>query len=179
MNIEPFVGMKPSVQVSSSALLINPGQQVVLNGRGASIFVWNADNGSVVNYTGPQLIVNPVQTTTYITTGSGLDLCNETASTTVFVSGDVVGVEEEPNDAQLSIYPNPGKELTIIIENKRIGPVKITLQSMTGQTHHTGDIQKTNSVLQHSVDVSRLPAGMYLISIDQVGSVIHRKWIKY
>ncbi|HRG09459.1 MAG TPA: M43 family zinc metalloprotease [Cyclobacteriaceae bacterium] len=178
MDIAPIVGMKPSVQVSSSALLVNPGQQVILNGRGASIFVWNADNGSVVNYTGPQLIVNPIQTTTYITTGSGLDLCNNTASTTIFVSGDVVGVEEEPIESQIKLYPNPGKALTVQIQNSKTGMVKIALQSITGQVHHSNTLQKSTDQLEYPLNVSELPAGMYIISVEQAGRTVHRKWIK-
>jgi PKD repeat protein len=178
MDIAPVVGMKPSVQVSSSALLVNPGQQVILNGRGASIFVWNADNGSVVNYTGPQLIVNPIQTTTYVTTGSGLDLCNNTASTTIFVSGDVVGVKEESVDTQVSFYPNPGKTLTVRIQNTKTGPVNVALLSTTGNTIHRSIIQKSTNELEHTIDVSGLALGLYLISVEQGDKKVYRKWIK-
>jgi len=178
MDIAPVVGMKPSVQVSSSALLVNPGQQVILNGRGASIFVWNADNGSVVNYTGPQLIVNPIQTTTYVTTGSGLDLCNNTASTTIFVSGDVVGVKEESVDTQVSFYPNPGKTLTVRIQNTKTGPVNVALLSTTGNTIHRNIIQKSTNELEHTIDVSGLALGLYLISVEQGDKKVYRKWIK-
>lgn len=178
MDIAPIVGMKPSVQVSSSALLVNPGQQVILNGRGASIFVWNADNGSVVNYTGPQLIVNPIQTTTYITTGSGLDLCNNTASTTIFVSGDVVGVKDESVDTQVSFYPNPGKTLAVRIQNTKTGSITIRLLSTTGNTFHSSIIQKSTNELEHTLDVSGIPTGMYILSIEQGGTKFYRKWIK-
>ncbi|MCW5912307.1 MAG: T9SS type A sorting domain-containing protein [Cyclobacteriaceae bacterium] len=178
MDIEPFVGMKPSVQVSSSALLVNPGQQVILNGRGASIFVWNADDGSVVNYTGPQLIVNPVQTTTYVTTGSGLELCNNTASTTIFVRDGVVGVEEEEPESQLSLYPNPGRELTVQIRNVKMGSVVITLQNLTGQVYQKRTVIKSGNQLDYAIDVSGMAAGMYILSVDQGGKIMHRKWIK-
>lgn len=178
MDIAPIVGMKPSVQVSSSALLVNPGQQVILNGKGASIFVWNADNGSVVNYTGPQLIVNPIQTTTYVTTGSGLDLCNDTASTTIFVSGDVVGVENEPIESQISMHPNPGKELTVNIRNGKIGSVIITVRNLAGQIQHKDSLTKSGEELTYVPDLNLIPAGMYVLSIEHAGRTSHHKWIK-
>ncbi|MGC3946626.1 MAG: hypothetical protein QM762_19240 [Chryseolinea sp.] len=91
--------------MSASKVLIYPGEQVVLNGQGASIFVWNADDGSVTNHTGPQLVVNPRQEVTYTTTGSGLDLCNNTATTTIYIRQDVVAVESDPENG-VSLSPN-------------------------------------------------------------------------
>jgi PKD repeat protein len=178
MDIAPIVGMKPSVQVSSSALLISPGQQVILNGRGASIFVWNANNGTVVNYTGPQLIVNPLQTTTYTTTGSGLELCDNTASTTIFVTGEVVGVGDDFLNSQISVYPNPGKTLSIKIQNSSPGLVNVSLKSITGIVLLDNSFQKSTENLELPLDVSGLPFGMYLISIKQDGEKIYTKWIK-
>lgn len=178
MDISPIVGMKPSVQVSSSALLVNPGQQVILNGKGASIFIWNADNGSVVNYTGPQLIVNPIQTTTYVTTGSGLDLCNNSATTTIYVRGGVVGVAEESVDTQVSYFPNPGKTLKVRIHNTIMGSINVGLLSTTGNTLLSNTIQKNDDELEHTIDVSELATGLYIISIDQGGKKVYRKWIK-
>ena len=102
MDIQPVVGMNPSVQVSASNTIVYPGQEVILNGRGASIFVWNADDGSVTGSTGPQLIVNPNETTTYTTTGSGLELCNNKANTTIYVSNQITGTEENHRNYSIS-----------------------------------------------------------------------------
>ena len=71
MDIVPIVGANPSVQVAASKQLIYPGEQVLLNGLGASIFVWDADDGSVTDFAGPQLAVNPTKQTTYTTTRLG------------------------------------------------------------------------------------------------------------
>ncbi|MBX2916467.1 MAG: PKD domain-containing protein [Cyclobacteriaceae bacterium] len=177
MDIEPVVGMKPSVQVSSSALLISPGQQVILNGRGASIFVWDADDGSVTNFTGPQLIVSPMQTTTYVTTGSGLELCNNTATTTIFVSGNVVGVAEKP-EAVLSVFPNPGNELIVSLRHSYSGPITITLRNLAGTLNRKTILFKTSEELSFPVDISGIAAGMYLITVEINGNTIHSKWVK-
>ncbi len=108
MDIQPLVGANPSVQLSASKLIVYPGEEVVLNGQGASIFVWDADDGSVQDFTGPQLVVNPTEQTTYTIVGSGLDLCNATASTTIYIRESVVGIEETSISGEVSLYPNPG-----------------------------------------------------------------------
>ena len=101
LNITAIVGVNPSVQVSASKLLVSPGEEVILNARGASIFVWNADDGSVQNYAGPQLIVHPSQTTTYTIAGSGLALCNNSATTTIYATGTITRIPE-PTTEDLS-----------------------------------------------------------------------------
>ncbi|MBN8575444.1 MAG: T9SS type A sorting domain-containing protein [Cytophagales bacterium] len=178
MNIEPFIGMKPSVQVSSSELLVNPGQQVVLNGKGASIFVWNASNGTVINFTGPQLIVNPLQTTTYVTTGSGLELCNNSASTTIYVRDGVVGVEDEPLAAQVSLYPNPGEQLTVKIQNTDTGLVTFTVRNLTGSVQQKIQLLKTSETVEIPIDVKELAPGIYIASVNQNGKTAFIKWVK-
>ncbi|MBX2896262.1 MAG: PKD domain-containing protein [Cyclobacteriaceae bacterium] len=178
MDIEPVVGMKPSVQVASSALLISPGQQVILNGRGASIFVWNADDGSVTNFTGPQLVVNPVQTTTYVTTGSGLELCNNTATTTIFVSGEVTGINEASRQS-FNLYPNPGKELIVALKNNYTGPVTIAVTNLAGLTSRKVVLFKAIEEMVTPVDVSDVATGMYLITVEMNAQTMHRKWVKH
>lgn len=179
MDIKTFVGMQPSVQVSSNKLLVNPGEEVVLNGKGASIFVWNADDGSVIEYTGPQLIVRPTQTTTYTTTGLGLELCYDEATTTVYVRDDVVGVEDVLEEKQLRVFPNPGiSELTIHVENMYTGPVEIRLLSLVGQQVTRQSEIKTERQFLKTIPVNGIQSGVYLIEIKLGTNRIIRKWVK-
>ncbi|MDZ7647606.1 MAG: hypothetical protein U5K54_10770 [Cytophagales bacterium] len=97
------------MQVSASKLLVYPGEEVILNGKGAGISVWNSDDGVVNNFAGPQLVVKPTKTTTYTTTGSGLPLCNTEAKTTIYIRDNVVGVKNEyrAEDIQFMRIPEP------------------------------------------------------------------------
>ena len=181
MNIQPMIGMKPSVQVAASKLLVYPGEEVVLNGRGASIFVWNATDGSVNNYAGPQLIAKPLRTTTYTALGSGLDLCNKSASTTIYVRDEVVAVEPDAFSSGISLYPNPGSnKLTVAIENNLQGSVTIQLLSVIGsEALPPVIIQKTEPRISNIFDTSSLTSGLYLLSVKQGGRTVVKKWIKY
>jgi hypothetical protein len=170
------------VQVSASKLIVNSGEEVILNGKGASIFVWSSDDGVVNNVAGPQLIVKPAKTTTYTATGSGLPLCNETATTTIYVYENIVGVEEEIFKEGVGLYPNPGTgKLNVVLENSYIGKVSIQLLSITGSSVTTPiNVWKYNSKLDVEVDNAlHLQSGVYLVKIKLGEKVVTKKWLKY
>ncbi|MBK5279890.1 MAG: T9SS type A sorting domain-containing protein, partial [Bacteroidia bacterium] len=181
MNIQPIIGMNPSVQISASKLLAYPGEEIVLNGRGASIFVWNAADGSVSNYAGPQLIAHPVETTTYTASGSGLELCNKAASTTIYVRDEITAIKEESFKTGIKIYPNPGtNKLTIEIENNLQGTITIQMLSMIGsEIINQVVVEKSETKIQRSIDASEISAGLYAIIVQQQGQTVVKKWIKY
>jgi hypothetical protein len=182
MDIKPMVGVNPSVQVSSSKLIVNPGEEVVLNGKGASIFIWNSDDGKINNVAGPQIIVTPTKTTTYTTTGSGLALCNETATTTIYVRENIVGIEEESLAEGISLYPNPGtSKLNVVLENSYTGSVSIQLHSVVGSLVTAPVVVwKQNKKIEVEIDNAfQLPSGVYLVKMKLGEKVITRKWLKH
>jgi PKD repeat protein len=181
MDIRPHVGVNPSVQVSASKLLVYPREKVTLNGKGASIFVWNSDDGSVSNFPGPQIVVTPTQTTMYTTTGSGLDLCDNTATTTIFVRQEgVVGTEPDRTFTSLSIYPNPGgNKLQIYFENSYRGQVEMQLTSILGnKVYAQRTAEKNSDAFDHSISTEVLPQGLYVMQIKLGKKTINRKWVK-
>ena len=179
MDINPIVGINPSVQVAASKQLVSPGQEVILNARGATVFVWNSDDGSVVNVPGPQIQVNPRKTTTYTISGSGLELCNSEASITIYASGSITGLEELA-DKNIKVYPNPGKEiLNVSLENTPIRDASLQLFSALGKAVGEPVIfEKQEASLSASVDTAHLPEGMYVIRIRSKESTLVRKWLK-
>ena len=181
MNIQPMIGMKPSVQVSASKLLVSAGEEVVLNGRGASIFVWNAADGTIKNYAGPQLIAHPFVTTTYTTNGSGLELCNKSATTTIYVRDEVTAVKTDSFAAGVSIFPNPGtNELNLLVDNYLQGSVSIQIMSVYGsEVVEPVTLYKSDSRISTSFNTTDLTAGIYLVAVKQAGQTVIKKWVKY
>jgi PKD repeat protein len=179
MNIQPLVGVNPSVQVSASKILVYPGEEVTLNGRGASIFVWTSDDGTIQNVIGPQIIVRPGKTTTYTTTGSGLDLCNKATKTTIYArEGAVTGIDKEATK-DLTIYPVPGSSsLTIAFANQNRGDVNVQIETVMGQALHKEQFAKNENQFTQTIDTSSLPTGMYIINIAIGDEKFTRKWIK-
>ncbi len=181
MNIQPIIGMRPSVQVSASKLIVYAGEEVILNGRGASIFVWSAADGSVSNFAGPQLIARPKSTTTYTASGSGLDLCNKAASTTIYVRDAVTAVETDVFAKGISLFPNPGTaKLSVVVENDMPGKITIQVLSLVGSEALTSvSLDKAEPKISQTFDTSELSAGVYLVAVKQGGRTITKKWIKY
>jgi PKD repeat protein len=179
LDIQPQVGINPSVQVGSSKTLIYPGEEVTLNGRGASIFVWNATDGSVSNVIGPQLIVRPDKTTTYITSGSGLELCNKTASTTIYIREGEVTEIGETLDNGLQLHPNPGTStLTVLLKNNARGIVSVQLKTILSQPIGQYDFLKDKNELSAIIDTSLLLPGVYITTVIIGEEKYHLRWIK-
>ena len=180
MDIEPTVGAKPSVQVSASKTLIYPGEEVRLNGQGASIFVWNADDGSVVDFAGPQLVVYPTKQTTYITEGSGLDLCETTAATTIYIRSDVVGVENDPSSSGVSLIPNPGTSaLNVDIDNDYRGAVVVNMNSSLGlEAIVPVSAVKSEKSIKIPIETTHLRPGIYVVIVRMGNTLTYKKWLK-
>ncbi len=180
MNIAPIVGMNPSVQVASSKQFINPGEEVILNAQGASIFIWNSvQDNTVTDVAGPQLIVNPIKTTTYKTSGSGLELCNNSAETTIYVrEGEITGIEDQFT-MNVTLFPNPGNNsLNVAFANAYRGPVHIELRSLLNQPIHSIEASKTTERFDTKIDASALPAGVYITSVKIGAKTVYGKWVK-
>jgi PKD repeat protein len=179
LNIRPIVGMNPSVQVAASKTLIYPGEEVILNARGASIFVWNAQDGTVTSVAGPQLKVRPDKTTVYETAGSGLELCNKTALTTIYArEGTVTGLEESINE-NLSLFPTPGSgELNVQFENSFRGELNIQVQNILGHTIDRRSHLKLNDQFKTTIDASDWSSGIYFVTLSIEDKKYIRKWIK-
>lgn len=182
MDIEPLVGANPSVQIAASKLIVYPGEEVILNGQGASIFVWNSDDGSIQNYAGPQIVVNPTKQTTYSIAGSGLDLCNATATTTIYIRESVVGVEEPEIAKGILLYPNPGAGLpNLIIDNDYMGDVEVEMHNMLGlSVAPTSRYMKSSRTLTVTLpgESNAMRSGVYLVSVRLGKNSVVRKWIK-
>ncbi|MEQ8713623.1 MAG: M43 family zinc metalloprotease [Cyclobacteriaceae bacterium] len=177
LDIRPEVGMNPSVQINSNRLITNPGDEVQINASGASIFQWNADDGSLTNQLGPQIIVNPTQTTTYLVEGSGVDLCVDNAVFTVFVR-TVAGVREELT-GDITLYPNPSRGfLNLSIQNNDFSPVLMEIYDPTGRKLMMQSLEKRTTLLEERVDISTFRSGIYFVRLSQGDRVSTLRVIK-
>lgn len=179
MDISPMVGVNPSVQVAASKQLISPGQEVILNARGASVFVWNSDDGLIQEVPGPQIVVHPRQTTTYTITGSGLELCHDEAKITIYASGSITGVEDFA-EKDITVFPNPGSgELNVRLTNTAFAGASLQIFSAFGTA--VGEpilFRQEKGTLTASVNTSRFARGIYVLRITTKGHTIVRKWLK-
>ncbi|ODS83569.1 MAG: hypothetical protein ABS46_06015 [Cytophagaceae bacterium SCN 52-12] len=181
-HIEAIYGMKPSVQLSSSNLFVNPGESVTLQASGAGIYTWvaadNAD-GSI----GPMLVVRPGRTQTYRVTGSGTDVCIDTASVTIYVRDvEITGTEPvyEGLAKSVTVQPNPASAvLSVSVNNSLRGTGSISVFSVNGARLHQVPIEKPADFTSYPLDIGALPAGIYLLEIRIGEDRVIKRVVKY
>jgi PKD repeat protein len=177
-DISANVGMQPSVQVSASTLIINPGETVTLNARGASLFSWQASSGNLSTTLGPQVVANPQETTTYTVTGGGLDLCRTEASVTIVVRG-TVSTPPFSEDQALQIFPNPSAgKYAITLNNNKTGTVKIELYNTIGNQVLALQDVKSSADYEKLLNITALPKGVYVVAFTINNETIWRKIVK-
>jgi hypothetical protein len=73
------------------------------------------------------------------------------------------GLEEKLyDDPVLSVYPNPANDVLIINFGKLMPKVEYSISDLRGKLFEQGYLNSPES----RIDVSRLPAGLYILSID-------------
>ena len=174
-------GMKPSVIVAASAQFINPGESVVLQANGASIYTWSP--GTNLNTTlGPQVTARPGQTATYTVRGSGSDVCGDsTASSTIYVRNIQVLGNEPTRPTLLArtvvLSPNPNNGLVEIkLDNELRGSVQTTVYNLNGVAVRQETFRKEADQASHTLDIRRAAAGIYVVEVV-VGELRVRKKI--
>ncbi|KAA9357297.1 M43 family zinc metalloprotease [Larkinella humicola] len=178
-EITARVGMKPSVQLTASKQFVLPGEPVTLNARGASIFSWAGQNLS--STLGGQVIARPTQTTSYTVTGSGLDLCNATATARIYVQpGTITGVPTALPDEALTVSPNPSDGLTAVsFRNTSRGILTLSVRNVAGVEVLKQQYQKTDDGFEKTLDLRTMPSGLYNIEIRVGEQVVRKKVVKY
>lgn len=177
-EITARVGMKPSVQLTASSQFVAPGEAVTLNARGASIFSWTGQNLS--NTLGAQVIARPTATTSYTVTGSGLDLCNTTATARIFVRpGTITDVPTNLPDQSLTITPNPSDGLaSLSFRNSSRGILTLSVRNIAGVEVLKQQFQKTDDGFTRTLDLRTVPSGMYLIEVRIGDQTVRKKIVK-
>ncbi|GAB3889256.1 hypothetical protein GCM10028825_23550 [Spirosoma agri] len=172
-NITARIGMKPSVQVASSSLFIDPGQTVTLNATGASVFTWS---GTGLNTTlGPQVVAQPTQTTSYTVSGSGVDLCTAQATVRVNVRTGTVTATNPLVEQAMTVTPNPSDGLmTVSFSSPLRGALTLAVRNLNGVEIVRQAHQKTTDTFEQSLNLQSASGGVYFVEV-RIGEQIFRK----
>lgn len=175
-QMEPQVGMDPSVQLRTNKLIVSPGEPVTLSATGASIFQWESVNGSLTTTLGPTVEGRPYETTTYKVIASGGNLCETEAEITIYVR-EVTSVTE-PVSSAITLYPNPAVdgEVTVRWSNAYRGPVSSTVYSFTGQRLSFAQWTKTSGDFEEKLRLTGM-SGVVIVEINAGSEMIREKLI--
>ncbi len=177
------VGMKPSVLVSASAQFINPGETVTLQARGASIYNWTPATN--LNTTlGPQVVARPNQTVTYSVKGTGVDVCSDSTSATIYVRNvQVLGNEpsvERLLDQTVQLSPNPSSGLIELRMNNALrGAVTVQVYNLNGVAIRQDSFRKDTDEVSQTLDIRRSAPGIYVVEITVGEQSVRRRVLKY
>jgi hypothetical protein len=127
-------------------------------------FSGNTTPGPVTSPSGRMFITF---STNYTITAPGWEAWYET---------DLVGLDEKETLNGIEIYPNPARD-KVNLSWMSVKPAKwrITLQSLTGRKVLEKDIIAGEGPNRHEMDVSLLPAGMYLLGFSSAGNAFYTK----
>jgi PKD repeat protein len=176
--VTAVVGIEPGVQLAASSLSVLPGDKVTIDAKGASIFTWTSDDGSVVDALGPQITVYPFKTTTYTVKGGGLTLCDTTATLTLFVNAPN-GVEQDILNKQLRVSPNPSAgKFKIEMENELTGALTLDVINSIGQGVMKKSAVKNKRTFTDEIDLTSVPSGVYILQLKVKDKTIRKKIIK-
>lgn len=85
-----------------------------------------------------------------------------------------VGTADEGLGRSLKIFPNPAQsQLNVVLGQAIDGPVSLQLATLHGQLVEQRQFTTVDGALQ--MDVSRLPAGIYLLSVRTASAIVSRK----
>lgn len=84
-----------------------------------------------------------------------------------------IGISENPLDDKVALFPNPTNGNVNVMLNG-LGMVDITVTDLTGRVVSA----ERTSKLQHSIDLSGQPAGMYLFTVRTENGMTSRRVVK-
>lgn len=85
---------------------------------------------------------------------------------------------ENPELANISIFPNPAKDkVSININEIKTNEVEIVLESISGQVVFKQGYSTTNRKLKTTINTKEIPVGIYLISILTKDQYVRKKLI--
>lgn len=142
------------------------GDSVTANATGGTApYVYTWDNG-YVGATQNALVAGSYTVTV-------IDASSCSAATTVIV---VTGINEKLNNNALVVYPNPTTNLLNIVTTSTNGNVVLTIKNTIGQIVYAENVKLIDGVIK--LDTELMPTGVYLIEMQNNGSIYRAKFMR-
>jgi len=91
----------------------------------------------------------------------------------IFLDGESLVQIKKPEGLQAIIRPNPASNL-LYLELNKAGNASITIFDLWGRAF----IQKSLEQKRSRIIIQNLPAGMYMLEIQQDGKMLRKKFVK-
>ncbi len=159
---------KPLITETHSDSMICAGNQFNAFASGALTYTWFPDN-----IEGDWNLFAPLETTTFVVTGSDLNGCENSAQFVVIVD-ECTSVQEQLKigSHEFSLYPNPTKGiLRLVPGDVNVSSVTIRVTDINGKVVRDEQIRFTEQHRSHSIDLGQNSAGVYFLQLEVDGNV--------
>ncbi len=135
-------------------------------------YVWSiaAGKGTILSGNNTATIsarFNVVDTATLLVSSRTSAGCQSVASTLLVNVAPAVGLNEASGIRNLSVYPIPAKTaVNVRLEGLENGNAEVRIVNMLGQVVHSQNINLATGIQTHSIDISTLNKGIYLIELQ-------------
>lgn len=162
-SLSAIVNVPPSVLVNSTNSLLCEGETATLSAVGANSYVWST-TASVTS-----IPVMPSANTVYSVTGtSSITGCSSLSTFTQMVSA-CSGIKDVQQEISFALFPSPTEgRMTVQL----LTDSKLEIHNMSGELITACEKPSGNSLL----DLTELPKGVYVISI-QIGNMCYKRKI--
>lgn len=179
-NVNLSVKQPPQLVVDAGDdATINVGEEITLGGiptaaGGSGNYVYSWDRWSYVNDPSiPNPVTTPPGNLTFTVTVTDKNGCSGADAVSITVIGGT-GINDDLANIILNIFPNPGSGSFIIAFSNTFEEkdLRIIVTNLSGQKVHE-EICDIIPGMEKEIDISYLPEGFYILSID--GESIHHE----
>jgi len=160
---------QPAGSASVNVLLTPFTHYSTLASPGIDNYLWllsPAEAGYVVQFENNcQLNWSSLFSGTALLSVAGINSCgtSEYSEPLSITASPLIGIQEEPVDEQISLWPNPASDM-VYIRTVMQGPIKITLCNSQGKLVKESEFTVTDNIL--SLDLHQFAPGIYLLSAE-------------
>ncbi|MEZ0611602.1 T9SS type A sorting domain-containing protein [Fibrella sp. WM1] len=185
--------LRNAVQIRPTPTAVLTGNNTIMKGDSTRLLVTMTGAGpwqlTIADAQGPRsfiaaqspysLTVRPDTTTNYRITEVRNSQCGVgTASGTALIAVSRL-LATEPLAVQVRVWPNPTVgSLQVAGELPADGPVQLSLRSLLGTLVQSVGVSSHQRQLQHTLDLSQLPSGLYILTAEQQGRRSQFKVVK-
>ena len=92
--------------------------------------------------------------------------------------GTSSNIDEELALGEVDVYPNPTKDLlNVVADFAERGQAQLAVKNLLGQSLYTSPLTVGAARVEHTVDVSHLPSGVYIIDIEMDGRHMTKRFV--
>ncbi len=151
---------------------INVGENITLGGTptatgGTGDYIYSWDRWSHVNDPAiPNPIATPPGNLTFVVTVTDENGCSESDAVSIIVIGGT-GINDDITNISLRIFPNPGSGLFTIAFSNAVNEqyLRITVNNLSGQKVYE-EVCDIKPGIEKQIDISYLPEGLYILTIN-------------